>query len=195
MIAFLNGQFAHKTASTVIIDVNGVGYEVHISLNTYSDIQHLEKGMLFTYYHVREDALTLYGFSKEDEKILFINLISVSGVGAATARVMLSSMKPEEIIRAIATSNLRQLESIKGIGKKSAERIILELKDKVVKIGASQTQNNSTFKSNTLEQDALNALISLGISRAAAEHAVQRVIAAEPGSHVEDIIKKALKTM
>jgi len=195
MIAFLNGVFAHKTASAVIIDVNGVGYEVHISLNTYSDIQHLEKGLLFTYYHVREDALTLYGFSKEDEKILFINLISVSGVGAATARVMLSSMKPEEIIRAIATGNLRQLESIKGIGKKSAERIILELKDKLVKIGAGQTQNNSAFKSNTLEQDALNALISLGISRAAAEQAVQRVIRAEPESQVEDIIKKALKTL
>ena len=164
-------------------------------MGAVSDIQHLEKGLLFTYYHVREDALTLYGFSKEDEKILFINLISVSGVGAATARVMLSSMKPEEIIRAIATGNLRQLESIKGIGKKSAERIILELKDKLVKIGAGQTQNNSAFKSNTLEQDALNALISLGISRAAAEQAVQRVITAEPGSQVEDIIKKALKTM
>ena len=195
MIAFLNGLFAHKTASSVIVDVNGVGYEVHISLNTFSDIQHLEKGLLFTYYHVREDALTLYGFSREDEKILFINLISVSGVGAATARVMLSSMKPEEIIRAITSSNVRQLESIKGIGKKSAERIILELKDKLSKIGAVVTQNNSTFKSNTLEQDALNALISLGISRAAAEQAVQRVMTAEPDSRVEDIIKKALKML
>jgi holliday junction DNA helicase RuvA len=195
MIAYLNGLFAHKTASTVIIDVNGVGYEVHISLNTYSDIQHLEKGLLFTYYHVREDALTLYGFSKEEEKTLFINLISVSGVGATTARVMLSSMKPEEIIRAIASANPRQLESIKGIGKKSAERIILELKDKMGKIGAGLPQNNSTFKNNTLEQDALNALISLGISRAAAEQAVQRVIKADPASQVEDIIKQALKTL
>ena len=195
MIAFLNGLFAHKTASSVIIDVNGVGYEVHISLNTFSDIQHLEKGLLFTYYHVREDALTLYGFSREDEKTLFISLISVSGVGAATARVMLSSMKPEEIIRAITTGNVRQLESIKGIGKKSAERIILELKDKLGKMSVGVTQNNSTFKSNTLEQDALNALISLGISRAAAEQAVQRVITAEPASRVEDIIKKALKTL
>ena len=195
MIAFLNGLFAHKTASSVIIDVNGVGYEVHISLNTFSDIQHLEKGLLFTYYHLREDALTLYGFSREDEKNLFISLISVSGVGAATARVMLSSMKPEEIIRAITTGNVRQLESIKGIGKKSAERIILELKDKLGKMSVGVTQNNSTFKSNTLEQDALNALISLGISRAAAEQAVQRVITAEPASRVEDIIKKALKTL
>ena len=195
MIAFLNGLFAHKTASSVIVDVNGVGYEVHISLNTFSDIQHLDKGLLFTYYHLREDALTLYGFSREDEKTLFINLISVSGVGAATARVMLSSMKPEEIIRAITSSNVRQLESIKGIGKKSAERIILELKDKLSKMGAIVSQNNSTFKSNTLEQDALNALISLGISRAAAEQAVQRVMAAEPDSRVEDIIKKALKML
>ncbi|HSB93553.1 MAG TPA: Holliday junction branch migration protein RuvA [Flavitalea sp.] len=195
MIAFLNGLFAHKTASSVIMDVNGVGYEVHISLNTFSDIQHLEKGLLYTYYHLREDALTLYGFSKEEEKNLFVNLISVSGVGAATARVMLSSMKPEEIIRAITTGNVRQLETIKGIGKKSAERIILELKDKLGKISVGASQNNSVFKSNTLEQDALNALISLGISRSAAEQAVQRVITAEPASRVEDIIKKALKTL
>ena len=195
MIAFLSGPFAHKTPSVVIMDINGVGYEVHISLNTFTDIQHLDTGLLYTYYHLREDALTLYGFSKEDEKILFINLISVSGVGAATARVMLSSMRPEEIIRAITTNNTRQLESIKGIGKKSAERIILELKDKIGKINAGISQNNSTFKSNTLEQDALNALISLGISRTAAELAVQRVMTAEPGIQVEDIIKKALKTL
>jgi len=195
MIAFLNGVFAYKSPSVVIIDVQGVGYEVHISLNTFTDIQHLDKGLLFTYYHLREDALTLYGFSMEEEKSLFINLISVSGVGAATARVMLSSMKPEEIVRAITTSNTRQLESIKGIGKKSAERIILELKDKLGKIHAGITQNNSAFKSNTLEQDALNALISLGIARSAAEQAVQRVMVAEPGSQVEDIIKKALKTL
>lgn len=195
MIAFLNGLLAHKSPSSVILDVNGVGYELHISLNTYSDIQHLEKTLLHTYYHIREDAHTLYGFSREDEKTLFIQLISVSGVGAATARVMLSSMKPEEIIRAITQGNARQLESIKGIGKKSAERIVLELKDKLSKSGLTSVQNNTTFRNNTLEQDALNALISLGIARSAAEQAIQRVIQAEPGSQVEDIIKKALKTL
>lgn len=195
MIAFLNGLLAHKSPSSVIMDVNGVGYEVHISLNTYSDIQHLEKTLLHTYYHIREDAHTLFGFSREDEKMLFIQLISVSGVGAATARVMLSSMKPEEIIRAITQGNAKQLESIKGIGKKSAERIVLELKDKLSKSGLTSSQNNTTFRSNTLEQDALNALISLGIARSAAEQAIQRVTQAEPASQVEDIIKKALKTL
>lgn len=195
MIAFLSGAYAYKSPSSVIMDVHGVGYEVHISLNTYSDIQSLEKGLLYTYYHIREDAHTLYGFSKEEEKGLFVQLISVSGVGAATARVMLSSLKPEEIIRAITSGNARQLESIKGIGKKSAERIILELKDKLAKFSTGSVQNNSTFRNNTLEQDALNALIALGIARNAAEQAVQRVLLAEPGGQVEDVIKKALKTL
>jgi holliday junction DNA helicase RuvA len=198
MIAFVQGNYVVKTPSLVIVDVNGVGYELHISLNTYSDIQSLDKGLLHTYYHVREDAHTLFGFSQETEKSLFIQLISVSGVGATTARVMLSSLKPEEIIRAITTANTRVLEGIKGIGKKSAERIVLELKDKLAKQGLNAlagSNNNAASISNTLEQDALNALVSLGIARAVAEQAVQRVVKAEPNGQVEDIIKKALKSL
>lgn len=198
MIAFVQGNYVVKTPSLVIVDVNGVGYELHISLNTYSDIQSLDKGLLHTYYHVREDAHTLFGFSQETEKALFIQLISVSGVGATTARVMLSSLKPEEIIRAITTANTRVLEGIKGIGKKSAERIVLELKDKLAKQGLNTiagSNNNAGYISNTLEQDALNALVSLGIARAVAEQAVQRVVKAEPNGQVEDIIKKALKSL
>src|SRR5450755_94939 len=124
MIAFLRGDFVYKTPAVVHVDVNGVGYEVHISLNTYSRIQHLDKGILQTYHHVREDGQILFGFFEKVEKEMFIQLISVSGVGAATARMMLSSMRPEEIVRAILQGNIKQLETIKGIGKKSAERII-----------------------------------------------------------------------
>src|SRR5580704_11545582 len=131
MIAFLRGDFVVKTPALVHMDVHGVGYELQISLNTYTRIRHLEKGVLQTYFHVREDAQLLYGFFDLAEKEMFILLISVSGVGASTARMMLSSMKPDEIAAAILLGNARQLESIKGIGKKSAERIILELRDKV----------------------------------------------------------------
>ena len=194
MIAFLRGDFVHKTPALLHMDVGGVGYELQISLNTYSRIQSLERGILLTYLHIREDAHILYGFFEEAEKELFIQLISVSGVGASTARMMLSSMKPEEITRAIIQGNARQLESIKGIGKKSAERIILELRDKVGK-GKGET-NISSLISNTLEQDALNALITLGIARPAAEQAIKKTFNEVSGTEkVEDIIKKALKLL
>src|SRR6202000_1308468 len=157
MIAFLRGVFAFKSPALVHLETGGVGYELQISLNTYSRIEHLESGILLTYLHIREDAHILYGFFDKSEKDLFIQLLSVSGVGASTARMMLSSMKPEEITRAILQGNARQLESIKGIGKKSAERIILELRDKIGKNVAES--NISTLINNTLEQDALNALI------------------------------------
>jgi len=194
MIAFVRGNFVNKTPASVTVDVNGVGYELQISLNTYSRIQNLEKGSLFTYLQIKEDGHTLYGFFDVQEKELFTQLISVSGVGAATARMILSSMKSVDVVRAIATSDTRVLESVKGIGKKSAERIILELKDKMGKISADS--NNSTLIHNTLEQDALNALIALGIARSTGEQAVNKVLKAEPGiDQVEEIIKKALKTI
>jgi len=194
MIAFLRGDFVLKTPALVHVDVGGVGYELQISLNTYSSIQDLDKGILLTYLHIREDAHILYGFFDRVEKELFIQLISVSGVGASTARMMLSSMRPEEITRAILQGNTRQLESIKGIGKKSAERIILELRDK---LGKSKVETNfSSLIDNSLEQDALNALIALGIARPAAENAIRKVLNEGAESHkVEDVIKKALKTL
>jgi Holliday junction DNA helicase RuvA len=194
MIVFLRGNFVHKTPAAVRIDVNGVGYEVLISLNTYSKIKDLEKGILQTYFHVREDGQTLFGFFEEAEKEMFIQLISISGVGATTARMMLSSMKPEEIAKAILSGNAKQLESIKGIGKKTAERIVLELRDK---IGKSMPETNiSPLINNTLERDALNALIALGIARPIAEQAIRKVLSgtSEPAK-VEDIIKQALKTL
>lgn len=195
MIAFLRGVFAYKSPALVHLEAGGVGYELQISLNTYSRIENLENGILLTYLHIREDAHILYGFFDKTEKDLFIQLISVSGVGASTARMMLSSMKPEEIARAIRDGNTKTLESIKGIGKKSAERIILELRDKVGK-GKEDTINISSLTSNTLEQDALNALITLGIARPAAENAIKKVVNEGPGTgKIEDIIKKALKIL
>src|SRR5688572_17231800 len=134
MIAFVRGQFVLKTPAVVHIEASGVGYELHISLEIWSHIQALDKGLLYTHLHIKEDAHTLYGFFEVAEKELFLQLISVSGVGAATARMMLSSMKPEELSRAIVHGNTKQLESIKGIGKKSAERIVLELRDKLSKV-------------------------------------------------------------
>lgn len=178
----------------VQVDVNGVGYELHISLNTYTSIANKDHGKLHTYFHVREDAQLLYGFFEEDEKEMFLHLLSVSGVGASTARMMLSSMKPAEISRAITQANIKQLESIKGIGKKTAERIVLELKDKMAKVRFGA--NNEPLINNTLEQDALNALIALGIARVSAEQAISKVTKANPEAlKVEDIIKQALKNI
>jgi Holliday junction DNA helicase RuvA len=198
MIAYLKGRFTYKSPGIVHIEVQGVGYEVQISLNTYSEIESIDEGFLHTHLLIREDAHILYGFFDTAEKNMFLQLIGISGVGASTARMMLSAMKPEEISRAIVQGNAKQLESIKGIGKKSAERIILELRDKVGKgfQEAGLEVNNSAVINNSYEQDALNALISLGIARPAAEQAVRKVLAAEtnPGK-IEDIIKQALKTL
>lgn len=194
MIAYVKGDFTYKSPAVVHVDVNGLGYEVQISLHTFSHIQPLTHGQLYTYQHIREDAHVLYGFFEVAEKEMFVQLISISGVGAATARMMLSSMKYDEIARAIVQGNARLLESIKGIGRKSAERIVLELKDKLGK----QMPAGSTISplvNNSLELDALDALVSLGIARPLAEQAIKKVMTKEPETNkVEDIIKKALKT-
>lgn len=178
----------------VYVDVHGVGYEVNISLNTYTQIQSLNEGKLFTYLQVKEDAHTLYGFFDAVEKEMFVLLISVSGVGAATARMMLSSMKPDDISNAIMMKHTSALESVKGIGRKTAERIVLELKDKVSKLSVSSP--GLTSVDNTLEQDALNALVALGISRPVAEQSIKKIIISEPSiSNLEILIKKALKAI
>ncbi|HYJ62511.1 MAG TPA: Holliday junction branch migration protein RuvA [Parafilimonas sp.] len=194
MIAFVSGRFITKLPSQVIVDVNGVGYELQISLNTYSAIANNESGKLFTYLHITENAHTLYGFFDSGEKDLFLQLISVSGVGASTARVMLSGLKPDEIIKAIIQNNTKQLESIKGIGRKTAERIVLELKDK---LGRQQTDKPGTsYSINTPEADALNALIALGIQKNNAEAALKKVISPENNKlTLENIIKLALKNL
>jgi Holliday junction DNA helicase RuvA len=194
MITFLRGDFVFKTPAVIHIDVQGVGYEVQISLHTFSQMQHMEKGLLHIYHQVKEDDEVLFGFFDTGEREMFIQLLSVSGVGASTARMMLSAMKPEELARAIVQGQSKQLESIKGIGKKSAERIILELRDKV---GKKYTGSNiSPLINNTLEQDALNALVSLGIARQVAEQALKKLALDAPvPQKVEDIIKQVLKIL
>lgn len=194
MYAYLNGKFTYKNPAQVYVDVNGVGYDVNISLNTYSHIQNLDAGKLFTHLLVKEDAHTLFGFFDKKEKDMFVLLTGVSGVGASTARMMLSALKPEEVAMAIMQGNVKLLESVKGIGKKTAERLVLELKDKLGK-NASDV-DLSRHPGNSLETDALNALTALGISRSQAEQAIQRIIRAEPAvSQLEDLIKKALKAI
>jgi Holliday junction DNA helicase RuvA len=194
VIAFLRGNFIVRNPAQIIVDVNGVGYECYVSLNTYSAINGKESGQLFTYLHITENAQTLYGFAEMAEKELFTQLISVSGVGAATARMMLSGMKPDEIMRAIVNGNSKQLESIKGIGRKTAERLVLELRDKFGK------QVNDSLISltinNRVETDALNALISLGIARPTAEQAIKKAVGAGGDAlSLEDMIKLALKNV
>ena len=194
MYAYLEGKFTMKNPAQVYVDINGVGYELNISLNTYAHIQNLDQGKLFTYLQIKEDGHTLYGFFDKVEKEMFIQLISVSGIGAATARMMLSHLKPEEVSKAIVQNNVKLLESVKGIGKKTAERLVLELRDKVNKAVSDLTI--PVTASNRLQQDALNALVSLGISRPQAETAIQKINHIEPNlTNLEDLIKKALKAI
>lgn len=195
MYAYLKGKFSFKSASQVYVDVHGVGYEVNITLNTYTAIEGLDEGMLYTYLQIKEDAHTLYGFFEKEEKEMFVLLISVSGVGAATARMMLSSLRPDEVINAITTNNVKLIESVKGIGKKTAERLVLELKDKV---GSKSTSSSQTWDKGvfSIEKDAVNALVALGIAPKQAEAAVKKILTTEPTiTKLEHLIKQALKAI
>jgi len=191
MIAFLRGRFAEISPTRVVIEAGGVGYEAHISLNTFAGLQGKLEGMLYTHLVVREDAHLLYGFAELAEKEMFINLISVSGVGASTARVVLSYMQPEEITRCIVQGDARSLERVKGIGKKTAERLVLELRDKLGKVVSGA--NISPLIHNSLQQDALEALTALGIPRNTAMQSIEKVRQAQPEISVEELIKKALR--
>ena len=196
MIAFVKGKFVHKTPANLIVDVNGVGYDVNISLYTYTSISDKEEGLLYTYLQVTENAQTLFGFFSLQEKELFLQLINISGVGASTARMMLSGMKPDEIVKAIVQQNVKQLESIKGIGKKTAERLIVELKDKLAKQHndnvASFADVSSASHSN-IEYEASSALIALGINKSMAENAVKKASKNLSDPKLEELIKVALK--
>ena len=195
MIAFVRGKFAVKTPARLVVDVIGVGYDLQISLNTYAAIANVENGQLYTYLHITENAQTLFGFADIAEKELFLQLISVSGVGAATARMMLSGMKPDEIIRAIVQGNTKQLEGIKGIGKKSAERLIVELRDKLGKQSMESPISGGIIM-NTPDTDAVQALIALGIGRPQAEQAIKKTMSIIPAdASLELIIKQALKNL
>lgn len=194
MIAYIEGKLTYKSPALVHLDVNGLGYEVQISLNTYSRIQDMERCKLLTHLHIKEDAHTLYGFFEPGEKLLFLSLISVSGVGASTARMILSSLKPEELRAAILREDEKLLERIKGIGGKTAKRIILELRDKMGKLDTGGTSESGS--GNTSHDDALNALLALGIGRSAADAAVRKAIASSSETKtLEMVIKEALKNL
>lgn len=192
MFAYLEGDLVYKSPSLVYMQVHGVGYELNITLQTFSKIQHLDKCRLYTHLQIREDAWVLYGFAGEDERTTFRLLLGISGVGSATARIILSSLTPEELERAIAMDDSKTLERVKGIGAKTAQRIILELRGKL------QMQKNNTPVSpalhNTTAEDALFALVNLGISKAVAENAIRKVKDAASLS-VEELIKQALRVL
>jgi Holliday junction DNA helicase RuvA len=197
MIAYLNGMLTHTSPSMVHVELNGVGYEVQISLNTYSKLEGKDKVRLLIYQQFREDGQTLYGFVDQPEKDMFVQLIGITGVGASTARMMLSSMRPDEIAQAISKGDSKLLERVKGIGKKTAERIVLELKDKMSKL-PMHTSGTAQVAIPSHEQDALQALMALGIPRATAETAVRKAagsLSADQPQPLEILIKKALQSI
>lgn len=194
MYSFISGRVVAKSPAVVVLDNHGIGYEIHISLNTYTRIQHLEECRLYTYLVVREDAHILFGFADEAEKELFVHLISVSGVGPNTARMVLSAMLPQEFVQAIIMEDEGALGRIKGIGPKSAKRLIVELKDKVGKAG--HTMLSAPDAGNTARAEALSALVALGFSRPASEKAIHKAAQGlAPGIPAEEIIKLALKNL
>lgn len=196
MIAYIDGTLAYKEATYVIIDVGGLGYELHISLQTYSTLPTGgDKCKLFTYQHIREDIQALYGFASADEKYLFLDLLSVSGIGPNSALVMLSSMTSTELRQAIVSENVRTVQSIKGIGPKTAQRVILELKDKMKKQGLVASDTPSYRQGvNPAREEALAALVALGLPKLAAEKNLDTIIKQSDGNlTVEDLIRQSLR--
>jgi len=193
MISHIQGRLVEKTPTDVVIDCNGVGYFLHITLQTYSQLPDTENVLMYTHLQVREDAHTLYGFITRSERKVFRLLISVSGIGAATARTMLSSLTPQEIVEAIAVNDLKTLKSAKGIGVKTAQRMVLDLKDKVLKI--YDLEEVSADSNNTNREEALSALETLGFTRKQADKVCKQVAKENPNASAETIIKLALKKL
>ena len=192
MITQIKGRLIEKSPTELVVDCNGIGYSVNISLNTYSQIGNDENIKLYTYLLIKEDSHSLYGFFKKSERSLFKLLISVSGVGASTARMMLSSLSPSEIISAIMNENVQVVQSIKGIGLKTAQRIILELKDKVLSLDEA---GDDSLTLNKQSEEASSALEVLGYSKKQTSKLLTKIISENPGINVESIIKKALNKL
>ena len=193
MITQIEGKLVEKHPTHVVINCNGLGYEVHISLHTFSQLPDEEYIKLHTHFHVREDVQMLYGFKDTVERDIFRLLIGVSGIGTSTARTMLSSLPPDEIYAAIAAEDVATIQSIKGIGAKTAQRVIIDLKDKVKALpagGKIQTVSNNTFK-----EEALSALEVLGYPRRSAEKVIDNLVQSAPESSVEELIRKALNKL
>lgn len=193
MIAHLQGKLVEKTPTHVIVDCGGVGYHVNISLHTYSLLPDSDFIKLFTHLQIKEDAHTLFGFVEKSEREIFKMLLSVSGIGAGIARTMLSSLDPKQITNAIASGDVVTIQSIKGIGSKTAQRVILDLKDKVLKL--YDLDEVSMSKSNTNRDEALSALEVLGFVRKTSEKIIEKIVKEDPEASVESLIKKALKSL
>ena len=193
MIAHLQGKLVEKSPTHIIIDCGGVGYHVNISLHTYSLLPSTDFIKVYTYLQIKEDAHTLFGFIEKSEREIFKMLLSVSGIGASIARTMLSSLDPKQIIQAIATADVVTIQSIKGIGCKTAQRVILDLKEKVLKL--YDLDEVSMSQSNTNRDEALSALEVLGFVRKTSEKVIEKIVKEDPDATVETIIKKALKIL
>ena len=193
MIAHLQGKLVEKTPTDVVIDCGGVGYHVNISLHTYSLLPNVDFVKLYTHLQIKEDAHTLFGFVEKSEREIFKMLLSVSGIGAGIARTMLTSLEPKQIINAIASGDVATIQRIKGIGSKTAQRVILDLKEKVLKL--YDLDEVSMSLSNTNKDEALSALEVLGFVRKASEKVIEKIIKEDPEATVEAIIKKALKNL
>ncbi len=192
MYEYIQGKISELTPANVIIDNQGVGYFINISLNTYSALSGKEQAIVFIHQVVREDAHLLFGFYNKSERQIFRHLISVSGIGANTARMMLSSLSPSEIQEAIMSGNVKLLNSIKGIGAKTAQRIIIDLKDKV---GKSEISDDFLLtQSNTNRDEALSALVMLGFTKNSVDKILDKLIKDTPNAEVEELVKKALKS-
>lgn len=192
MIAHIKGLLIEKSPTEVVVEVNGIGYSINISLNTFSKLGNNENIKLFTHQIIKEDSHSLYGFFEKSERFLFVKLISVSGVGASTARTMLSSLSPNEIISAISNGDVKLIQSIKGIGLKTAQRIILELRDKLNLVGDDQTTD---LIQNSSVSEAISALEVLGYSNKQTNKVVSQIYNENPGIDVESLIKKALNKL
>lgn len=193
MYEYLIGELTEVTPAYAVVECCGVGYMVEITLNTYTQIKDLREVRLLTHYVVREDAQLLYGFFDAAERAMFRQLISISGVGAATARVMLSSLTADELRQAVVSQNVKAVQAVKGIGAKTAQRIVLEMQDKVGKV--SEGGLTALFESNRNVEEALSALVMLGFAKAQADKVLQAVNRQNPGQSVEDLVKQALKAL
>lgn len=195
MISFLKGAIAHKNPTYIVVEAGGVGYHVNISLNTYAQVEKLEKVKIFTHLHVKEDSQTLYGFAEPFERHVFVNLISVNGIGPNTARVVLSYMNAEDVRNAIISENVPAFQAVKGVGPKTAKRIILDLKDKFLKEGG-QSPSSTILIDNTLRNEALSALLALGFNKKQVEKTLNKVLPdIQEEASVETVIKGALKQL
>lgn len=195
MYAYITGKITHKTPTEVFLETHGVGYHLHISLNTYSEIEHLPEVKLFTHFNVKEDSQTLFGFFTQQEKELFQLLISVKGVGPNTARIILSSMKPTEVQKAIVHEDVVTFNKVKGIGPKTAKQIILDLKDKVIKNVDEQIISGGV-NHNTNKNEALSALIALGFPKSSVEKLLDKIVSGDTEEmNVEQLIKEVLKQL